>query len=181
MRKIYCLLGIFCLFCFSCKRSSVKKDVDSENIIINFEKSRGRIVVPDSLEDLASGGIFYLNSLSSNSFLIHTLDVTCEGCVVQLNGLLNYFREIEERYGLKTLIIASSAYVGEKVKQRFLHYPYPVLYDENESFKWKNRIIRDDVLCSFLVKDCNLLKVGDLKTQESREDFNRILEEVFRK
>lgn len=181
MKIIYCLFGVFCLFCFSCKGYSVKKDIDSGKIIENFEKTRTRIIVPDSLEDLASGEIFYLDSFSSNSFLIHTLDVTCEGCVVQLDGLLEYFHEIEKHYGLKTLIIASSAYVGDKVKQRFLHYPFPVLYDENESFKWKNRIVRDDVLCSFLIKDCNLLKVGDLKTQKKRKEFNRILEEVFRK
>lgn len=181
MKCNYCLCVILCLFCFSCKRNLDKRDVVLEKIIMNFEKTRDRIVVPDSLEDLASGEIFYLKSFPSNSFFIHTLDVTCEGCVFQLNNLLGYFKDIEKRYGLNTLIIASSAYVSDEVKRHFLHYPYPVLYDENEYFKLGNRIVRDDVLCSFLVKDGKLLKVGDLKMQESREDFNRILKEVFRK
>ena len=179
--KYSCLFfGIFCFFCLSCKNFTEKKDLDSEKVIMNFEKNK-KIVVPDSLEDLASGDMFFLNSNLENSFMIHTLDVTCEGCVVLLNKLLGYFKEIEEYYGVKTLIIASSAYVGDELKRQFLHYPYPVLYDEFESFKLKNRIVRDDILCSFLVKDNKILKVGDLKMKESRDEFNKILKETFYK
>ena len=58
-----------------------------------------------------------------------------------------------------------------EVEKYLFNYPYPILLDRSEIFKIRNKIIRDDILCSFLIENSKVLKVGDLKDQTFREEL----------
>lgn len=76
---------------------------------------------------------------------------------------------------LFSFIIASSAYMDERIKNELVGYPYPIILDEFESFKLKNKIIRDDILCSFLIKDSKVIEVGDLKDVSFQNEVENLL------
>lgn len=172
MKKISIILICSLLTIVSCIN---KKEDAGEKIRSSFLKRKDNIVLPDSLPNWVNGELYIAKILPTDIALIHTLDITCDGCVRILENLIGYFRKIEEIYGVKIIIIASSAYMDERIKNELVGYPYPIILDEFESFKLKNKIIRDDILCSFLIKDSKVIEVGDLKDVSFQNEVENIL------
>ena len=116
---------------------------------MNFIEKDKNLIIPDSLTNLVDGTLFKTNNTcDSGIMLIHTLDIPCGGCVKALDNLSEYFVKLDKNHNIRTIIIASSSYMENEVEKYLFNYPYPILLDSSEIFKIRNKIIRDDILCS---------------------------------
>ena len=172
MGNLYLLLVAFLLLCASCKNTKTDNNDIAEKICLNFIEKDKNLIIPDSLTNLVDGTLFKTyNTCDSGIMLIHTLDIPCGGCVKALDNLSEYFVKLDKNHNIRTIIIASSSYMENEVEKYLFNYPYPILLDSSEIFKIRNKIIRDDILCSFLIENSKVLKVGDLKDQTFREEL----------
>jgi len=135
--------------------------------------------MPDSLIDIRTGELFEFKSNNLDTYMLHTLDISCDGCVKMLDKLSGYFKQIQKKYGIRVIILASTLYVNEEIKELLSNYPFPILLDESENFKIENKILRDDILCSFLIFESKAIAVGDLKNVFFRDSFNETLRGIY--
>ena len=88
MGNLYLLLAAFLLLCVSCKNTKTDNNNIAEKICLNFIEKDKNLIIPDSLKNLVDGNLFNINNVcDSGIMLIHTLDITCGGCVKALDNL----------------------------------------------------------------------------------------------
>ena len=142
MGNLYLLLVAFLLLCASCKNTKTDNNDIAEKICLNFLEKAKNLIIPDSLTNLVDGTLFNTNNTcDSGIMLIHTLDITCGGCVKALDNLSEYFVKLDKNHNIRTIIIASSSYMENEVEKYLFNYPYPILLDSSEIFKIRNKAV----------------------------------------
>jgi hypothetical protein len=141
---------------------------------ISFQEKICSMYVGKTLKELPNDRIVnkdVYNLRQHNNYvykLIHTMEITCNSCVNEINEVAEFIHKLEGHQVLFE-IIGYSSYFETKFPSVLLQYPF--YYDCYRKFSSDNKLTYDDITRTFLIKDSVIVCVGDLKDEKFRNEI----------
>ena len=153
------LLGLFC--------SCIKELTFQEKIYARYV---GRYITYPPEEILVNR--IYDNSVNYSYKLIHIIELTCCSCIETLNKNSEYIDMLETK-GVILELVGYSSYKETEFSPVLLQYPFYFDYDRN--FSRINKLKNDDITRTFLVKENEVIAVGDMNNDKFRKTILELL------
>lgn len=98
--------------------------------------------------------------------LLHTMDITCSSCIHEILDNESFIYELAGRH-VSFEIVGYSSYKDSVFDAVLLQYPF--YFDFYRKFRTRNKILDDNVVCTFFLDGKKILFAGDMKDNMFKE------------